>query len=102
MRDLQAIGPLRNRAGGANEEPWEAAGLPDKVSLDSATLATNSISAAPLRVRRRLHEMAKVQRYVSDELTHFVGRGREPASQYELLIRILTSGWLTHPPHTPN
>ena len=37
--------------------------------------------------------------YVSDELTHFVGRGREPAGQYRLLVHILSNGWLTHPPH---
>lgn len=37
--------------------------------------------------------------YVSCELTHFVGRGYEPEDQYRLLVKILCSGWLTHPPH---
>jgi hypothetical protein len=40
------------------------------------------------------------QRYVSSELTHFVG-GREPPDEhrYGVLVKILNSGWLTHPPH---
>jgi Putative abortive phage resistance protein AbiGi, antitoxin len=46
--------------------------------------------------------MHKIQRYVSNELTHFVGRGKKPEEQYMLLVNILNSGWLTHPPHNPN
>ena len=46
--------------------------------------------------------MAKIQRYVSKELTHFIGRNLNEAKQYDLLIEILRSGWLTHPPHNPN
>lgn len=46
--------------------------------------------------------MPKVQRYVSKELAHFVGREKAPDDQYSLLVRILRSGWLTHPPHMPN
>src|SRR6185503_6683688 len=46
--------------------------------------------------------MPKVQRYVSTELTHFVGRGKAPEDQYALLVHILRGGWLTHPPHNPN
>lgn len=42
------------------------------------------------------------QRYISKELTHFVGKGLRPNSQYKLLIKILISGWLTHPPHDPH
>ena len=44
--------------------------------------------------------MTQSQRYVSNELTHFVGR-KEPteADQYNLLIKILRNGWLTHAPH---
>ena len=38
-------------------------------------------------------------RYVSRELTHFVGRGKSEREQYELLLEIVRSGWLTHPPH---
>ncbi len=39
------------------------------------------------------------QRYVSNELTHFVGRGLTESEQFDLLLRILRAGWLTHPPH---
>jgi hypothetical protein len=46
--------------------------------------------------------MPKLQRYVSDELAHFVGSGEAPDMQYSLLVKILRSGWLTHPPHEPN
>ncbi|WDT79668.1 MAG: hypothetical protein MPW14_21465 [Candidatus Manganitrophus sp.] len=45
--------------------------------------------------------MATRQRYVSSEMTHFVGRDLAEADQYKLLIQIITSGWLTHPPHDP-
>jgi hypothetical protein len=38
--------------------------------------------------------MPGLQRYVSDELTHFVGRGSKESDQYELLVRILKSGEL--------
>ena len=43
-----------------------------------------------------------MQRYISNELTHFIGRGKPINSQYNLLIKILREGWLTHPPHNPN
>ncbi len=44
--------------------------------------------------------MLKIQRYISDELTHFVGKSLSSESdQYNLLVNILNSGWLTHPPH---
>lgn len=42
------------------------------------------------------------QRYVSSELTHFVGRGLDEEQQYQLLLKILNEGWITHPPHDPN
>ena len=42
-----------------------------------------------------------LQRYISKELSHFVGRGLDEESQYQLLIEILQSGWLTYPPHNP-
>lgn len=43
------------------------------------------------------------QKYVSKELTHFVGgKLTDEDEQYELLLKILSSGWLTHPPHNPN
>ena len=35
------------------------------------------------------------QRYVSDELTHFVGRGLDETAQFELLVRVLREGRLT-------
>jgi len=41
-----------------------------------------------------------MQRYVSKELFHFVGRKLGEEQQYELLVRIAGSGWLTHPPHS--
>lgn len=41
------------------------------------------------------------QRYISEELTHFVGRGLDPEAQYSLLQKILRSGWLSHHPHDP-
>ncbi len=41
------------------------------------------------------------QRYISDELTHFIGRGCDREGQYALLKKILCSGWLTHVPHNP-
>lgn len=42
------------------------------------------------------------QRYVSDELTHFVGASEEDdEARYQLMLKILNEGWLTHPPHLP-
>jgi Putative abortive phage resistance protein AbiGi, antitoxin len=42
------------------------------------------------------------QRYVSKELTHFVGRSLpSDEERYALLVKILREGWLTHPPHQP-
>jgi hypothetical protein len=46
--------------------------------------------------------MPKIQRYTSAELAHFVGRGEKQDDQYSLLVKILLSGLLTHPPHDPN
>ena len=44
--------------------------------------------------------MENSQRYVSGELTHFVGRGGSQEEQYDILVnKILKSGWLTYPPH---
>lgn len=42
------------------------------------------------------------QRYVSSELTHFVGRGLDEEQQYQLFLKILNEGWVTHPPHKTN
>lgn len=42
------------------------------------------------------------QRYVSKELTHFVGRGKLEKEQFSLLIEIIKSKWITHFPHDPN
>jgi hypothetical protein len=41
------------------------------------------------------------QRYISDELTHLLGKKQEEVgeSPYETLLEILRTGWLTHPPH---
>jgi hypothetical protein len=42
------------------------------------------------------------QRYVSNELTHFVGRGQAPDEQYNILVnKILRTGLITYPPHDP-
>ena len=47
-----------------------------------------------------------MQRYVSKELSHFVGnttKNRTEDDQYDILVnKILKSGWLTYPPHKPN
>jgi hypothetical protein len=43
--------------------------------------------------------MYTTQRYISKELIHFVGRGLSEEEQYKLLVSIISSGWLTHPPH---
>ena len=45
--------------------------------------------------------MPNIQRYISNELTHFVGHGEIPEKQFSLLVYILRSGWLTHLPHKP-
>lgn len=45
--------------------------------------------------------MGKLQRYVSDELTHFVGRGLHEEAQFRLMVRILEEGHLSPPPHDP-
>jgi hypothetical protein len=44
------------------------------------------------------------QRYVSDELSHFVGKALKEEDQYDLLVKkILKSGWLTYgPKHDPS
>lgn len=40
------------------------------------------------------------QRYISDELCHFVGKGKEEYEQYDILVnKILKTGWLTYGPH---
>jgi hypothetical protein len=42
------------------------------------------------------------QRYISRELTHFVGRREsDDESRYGLLLKIIREGWLTHEPHNP-
>jgi hypothetical protein len=42
------------------------------------------------------------QRYVSPELTHFVGKGRAEDEQYAMLVKdILKTGWLKHDPTNP-
>jgi hypothetical protein len=46
--------------------------------------------------------MAKLQRYVSRELTHFLGRKRDDEGRYRLMLEVLLSGWFTHYPHNPN
>jgi hypothetical protein len=44
-----------------------------------------------------------MQRYVSNELTHFVGgKIKSSEEKYLLLIEILNKGFLSHPPHKSN
>lgn len=43
-----------------------------------------------------------MQRYISSELTHFVGKGRSEEDQYGLLVKIICEGFLSHRPHTRN
>jgi hypothetical protein len=43
-----------------------------------------------------------MQRYISNELSHFVGKKLSESEQYSLLVEIIKTGRLTHPPHTPN
>lgn len=44
-----------------------------------------------------------MQRYVSNELTHFVGRSLpDNEARYQILIKILTTGQLLHPPFNLN
>jgi Putative abortive phage resistance protein AbiGi, antitoxin len=45
-------------------------------------------------------KMKHAQRYVSNELCHFVGKGKTPEEQYDLLVnKILKAGALTHGPN---
>ncbi len=47
--------------------------------------------------------MVHAQRYVSNELSHFVGKGRTEEEQYDLLMnKILKTGGITYPPHDPS
>lgn len=41
------------------------------------------------------------QRYISKELIHFVGRGKPAQDQFELLLKIISSGCILHPPFNP-
>ena len=43
-----------------------------------------------------------MQRYISSELTHLVGRGLTEKKQYKILAKILSEGFLSHPPHVRN
>ena len=42
--------------------------------------------------------MVEVQRYVSSELSHFVGKGKSEEEQYRLLVCILKTSMLMHKP----
>jgi hypothetical protein len=44
--------------------------------------------------------MPYLQRYISKELTHFLGRELlNDEERYKLLVKILKERWITHPPH---
>jgi Putative abortive phage resistance protein AbiGi, antitoxin len=51
-----------------------------------------------IKKRRRERKMVDVQRYVSSELSHFVGKGKSEEDQYRLLLQILRTGLLMHKP----
>ncbi len=60
---------------------------------------TNAIT-----IKSEVKTMSTTQRYISHELTHFVGSKLRKSKnkskedkQYELLIRILGEGWLYNP-----
>jgi len=46
--------------------------------------------------------MELIQRYVSKELTHFVGRHQHEEERFELLVNIIKSGWILHKPMNAN
>jgi hypothetical protein len=46
--------------------------------------------------------MADLQRYISRELSHFVGGRKAEEEQYQLLLHVLRTGWLLHKPFDPN
>jgi len=49
-----------------------------------------------------MNPISSIQRYISNELTHFLGKElRTEEEQYYLFLKILRDGWLTHPPHNP-
>src|SRR5437667_10726586 len=45
------------------------------------------------------HRGGMSSEYVSTELTHCIGSKKPESERLGLLIEILRSGWLTHPPH---
>lgn len=68
------------------------------------------VLAAMVRIRNRAvcdgpyfeGKKAMPQRYVSDELTHFVGRAQpDDEARYRLLLRIIQEGFLTSDPNAP-
>lgn len=46
--------------------------------------------------------MSKQQRYISDELTHFAGRGKNAAEQYTILLKILSEQEIHFSPEDVN
>jgi hypothetical protein len=63
-------------------------------------MPTSNFLVAHIR-RLRKREMVDVQRYVSSELSHFVGKDKPEQEQYHLLLHILKAGWLLHKPFDP-
>src|ERR1700730_8093442 len=67
-------------------------------------MLTSDCLVAHIRLRfKRLwkYKMIDVQRYVSSELSHFVGKDKPEQEQYQLLVYILKTGWLLHKPFDP-
>ena len=42
------------------------------------------------------------QRYISNDVVHFIGKGLDLDQQFRLLTKIMNEGWVTHPPHNPS
>jgi len=60
------------------------------------------IAHDPDGVQRALEDRSRaVQRYVSSELSHFVGKDKPEQEQYQLLLHILKTGWMLHKPFDP-
>lgn len=65
------------------------------------TACRSASLVARVLVDEEENDIVTLQRYISRELTHFVGRGREETVQYETLVKILNGGLLTPLPGDP-
>jgi hypothetical protein len=65
-------------------------------------LGVGGLIGTYLRIHREQKKEAQLRGYVSDELTHFVGRGKNEQEQYKLLKLILTTRQLKSPGQPQN